>query len=188
MLQIESNNFSHQVRLVDNLDTIYPWHNHLYIYLIIYQWSVYSSYSFENNDCSYFYELEIIEPEPFILDSISVNDFICSGDSTVTLEAFFNGGHPPYNFLFNNDSNIMSNQLYAGSYFLEISDFNNCSIDTNFIISNTDDLLISKIDSLTLNISCFGADDGQIGVEVFKYSSLSIQNFRWCFSRIKYYY
>ena len=168
MLQIESNNFSHQVRLVDNLDTIYPWHNHPYLFNNL-SGGVYTVevIPFENNDCSYFYELEIIEPEPFILDSISVNDFICSGDSTVTLEAFFNGGHPPYNFLFNNDSNIMSNQLYAGSYFLEISDFNNCSIDTNFIISNTDDLLISKIDSLTLNISCFGADDGQIGVEVF---------------------
>ena len=166
MLHIESTYPSHLVRLTDNLNTNYPWNNHPHLFnnlsAGIYTIEVVTSI---NDDCPYFFEVEIIEPEPFILDSIKVTDIVCYEDSAGALEAYFSGGIPDYTFLFNNDSSILSNQLYADSYYLEIIDSNGCSIDTNFTLNGPDELTISIVDSLTHNISCFGNNDGQIGLD-----------------------
>ena len=166
MLHIESIYPSHLVRLTDTINTIYPWNNHPHLFNNlsggIYTIEVVTSI---NDDCPYFFEVEIIEPEPFILDSIKVTDVVCHGDSTGVLDAYFTGGTPDYTYIFNNDSNILSNQLYAGSFYLEIVDSNGCIIDTNFVVNEPNELAISVVDSLTLNISCFGNNDGQIGLD-----------------------
>ncbi len=166
MLHIESNYPSHLVRLTDTLTTIYPWNNHPHLFNNlsggIYTIEVVTSI---DDDCPYFFEVEIIEPEPFILDSIKVIDVVCYGDSTAILDAYFTGGTPDYTYIFNNDSSILYNQLYAGSFYLEIVDSNGCIIDTNFVLNEPNELSISVVDSLTLNISCFGNNDGQIGLD-----------------------
>ena len=111
-------------------------------------------------------EIEIIEREPFILDSINVTDVVLlHGDSTGILDAYFTGGTPGYTFIFNNDSSILPNQLYSSSFYLEIVDSNGCFLDTNFIVNEPNELSISIVDSLTFDISCFGNNDGQIGLD-----------------------
>ena len=166
MLHIESNYPSHLIRLTDTLNTIYPWNNHPHLFQNltggIYTIEVVTSII---DDCPYFFEVEIIEPEPFILDSIKVTDVVCYGDSTGILDAYFTGGIPDYTFIFNNDSSISYNQLFAGSFYLEIVDSNGCFIDTNFIVNEPNELAISIVDSLTFDVTCFGNNDGQIGLD-----------------------
>lgn len=127
----------------------------------------YYSYTFtDSSSCTISTDsIQITEPEPFILDSIKVTDVVCHGDSTGVLDAYFTGGTPNYIYKFNNDSNILYNQLYAGSFNLEIVDSNGCIIDTNFVLNEPNELAISVVDSLTLNISCFSNNDGQIGLD-----------------------
>ena len=71
-----------------------------------------------------------------------------------------------YTYLYNNDDNILSQQLYAGSFNLQIIDSNGCTVDTSFIVFEPNVLEISIIDSLTFDISCFGNNDGQIAFDV----------------------
>ena len=109
--------------------------------------------------------IQITEPEPFILDSIKLTDVTCHGDSTGILDAYFTGGTPDYTYILNHDSTILNNQLYAGSFYLEIVDYNGCIIDTNFIVNEPNELAISIVDSMTLDVSCFGNNDGQISLD-----------------------
>lgn len=166
ILHIESIYPSHLLRLTDTLNTIYPWYNHPHLFNNIsggiYRVEVATS---EDDECPYFFEVEIIEPDPFVLDSILVTDVICNADSTGVLQAYFTGGTPDYTYLFNNDTSILANELYAGSYYLEISDSSGCTIDTNLTVYEPNELILSLVDSLTFNVSCFGNNNGQIGLD-----------------------
>jgi hypothetical protein len=166
MLHIESIYPSHVLRLTDTLNTVYPWYNHPHLFDNlaggIYTVEVATA---EDDDCPYFFEVEILEPDSFILDSILVTDVICSGDSTGILEAYYSGGTPNFTYVFNNDSSILANELFAASYYLEIIDSNGCIIDTNFTVNEPNELILSLVDSITFNVSCFGNNDGQIGLD-----------------------
>ncbi|MDG1916309.1 MAG: T9SS type A sorting domain-containing protein [Flavobacteriales bacterium] len=166
MLHIESIYPSHVLRLTDTLNTVYPWYNHPHLFDNlaggIYTVEVATA---EDDNCPYFFEVEILEPDSFILDSILVTDVICSGDSTGILEAYYSGGTPNFTYVFNNDSSILANELYAASYYLEIIDSNGCIIDTNFTVNEPNELILSLVDSITFNVSCFGNNDGQIGLD-----------------------
>ncbi len=166
MLHIESIYPSHVLRLTDTLNTVYPWYNHPHLFDNlaggIYTVEVATA---EDDNCPYFFEVEILEPDSFTLDSILVTDVICSGDSTGILEAYYSGGIPNFTYVFNNDSSILANELYAASYYLEIIDSNGCIIDTNFTVNEPNELILSLVDSITFNVSCFGNNDGQIGLD-----------------------
>tara|TARA_Y100000813_G_scaffold108288_1_gene77455 strand:- start:1642 stop:8748 length:7107 start_codon:yes stop_codon:yes gene_type:complete len=167
MLNIESIYPTIFVRLVDTLNNFNPWFNHPHLFNNlsggIYTIEIASSLT---DDCPYFYDLEILEPDTFILDSILVANVLCNGDSSGALNAYISGGTPNYTYLYNNDDNILSQQLYAGSFNLQIIDSNGCTVDTSFIVFEPNVLDISIIDSLTFDISCFGNNDGQIALDV----------------------
>ena len=167
MLNIESIYPTIFVRLVDTLNNFNPWFNHPHLFNNlsggIYTIEIASSLT---DDCPYFYDLEILEPDTFILDSILVTNVLCNGDSSGALNAYISGGTPNYTYLYNNDDNILSQQLYAGSFNLQIIDSNGCTVDTSFIVFEPNVLDISIIDSLTFDISCFGNNDGQIALDV----------------------
>lgn len=166
MLHIQSVLPSHIVRLTDSLNTLYPWYSHpnLFDSLSAGIYTVEVAIS-EDDDCPNFYEVEIVQPQPFFIDSILVTDVLCNGESTGSLEAFFTGGVSEFTYLFNDDSTIFSNQLQAAAYSLEVSDFNGCTVDTNFLVNEPEELILTLIDSITFNVSCFGKNDGQIGLE-----------------------
>ena len=165
MLNIESDFPSHFIRLTDTSSTIFPWYSHPHLFdgLAggVYQIEVATS---EDDECTFIYEVQVFEPQPFLLDSILVSDVICKGDSTGALEIFLDDDTSEFTYLLNNDSSIISNKLYATNYSLEIFDTNGCTIDTNFTVNEPNELILSVIDSLTIDVSCFGFNDGQIGL------------------------
>ncbi len=114
--------------------------------------------------CSKPLSVFINQPDSFYLDSLVVTDVICNGDSSGVVDYFINGGTSPFNYIINLDTSILSNELFSGAFTIEIIDSNNCIIDTNFVVNEPPVLHLSVIDSLTNNISCFGNNDGQIGL------------------------
>ena len=101
MLNIESIYSTLFVRLVDTLNNFNQWYNHPYLFNNlssgIYTIEIASS---TNDDCPYFYSVEIIEPDTFILDSILVTNILCNGDSSGALNAYFSGGTGDYLLIF----------------------------------------------------------------------------------------
>ena len=110
--------------------------------------------------------IELTHPDPLSLTDIQTTDIECYADSNAVLSYSLSGGTPPYNYLINSDSSLLSNQLYAGNYQLLLYDANHCQVDTNFVIDSPEQIVVSVIDSLFSNASCFGDNDGQISVNV----------------------
>lgn len=106
----------------------------------------------------------INQPDSFYIDSLNLTNVICNSDSTGVVDYILVGGTAPYDYVINSDTTILSNELIAGNYLIEFTDSNNCVADTNFVINEPPVLSLSVIDSLTSHISCFGNNDGQIGL------------------------
>jgi len=96
------------------------------------------------------------------------------GDGYAIAQAF--GGTPPYAFNWSSSSqgDTIELKLSAGNYALVISDSNNCSVDTNFVINEPEEVRIDSI--FTTDITCFGYNNGKIeifasgGDSIFRYS------------------
>lgn len=95
--------------------------------------------------CSLVLEEEIVEPLPLSLDSYTIDNIDCHGESTGKVAITVSGGVPPYNYLWSNgETNITNTSLRAGSYKLTITDSNNCQlISDSLIISENEAWSIS---------------------------------------------
>ena len=61
----------------------------------------------------------------------------CSETGDGSIEAFLNGGLPPYTFNWSNGESSQNIQnLYSGDYELSVTDFNDCIYDTTITIAN----------------------------------------------------
>ncbi|MGC6490951.1 MAG: T9SS type A sorting domain-containing protein [Flavobacteriales bacterium] len=126
-----------------------------------------NTYEFDVIDalgCIQPYSINISQPDSLYIDSLILSDIICHGDSTGMIEYILGGGTPPFNYLINSDSTILSTALTVGNYQIEIIDSNQCAVDTNFVINEPPILQLSVVDTLTFDVSCFGNNDGQIGL------------------------
>lgn len=101
----------------------------------------------------------------------------CYGFADGQVELIVNGGIPPYLFDFDTTGSFINDNIYkglsAGSYIIAIRDNDKCT--------GYEQLTIGQPDSLswtvdTVHISCFGAQDGKISIDVtggtpgYKYS------------------
>ncbi|MFC4691625.1 Ig-like domain-containing protein, partial [Dokdonia genika] len=102
-------------------------------------------------------------PEPLNFSVANVNDVLCNGESTASIDIDVSGGYPPYTYLWSNGATSQDlDNIGAGSYNLIVSDSNGCSfeIDNSIVISEPVPGL-SIIGNVS-NISCFDGDDGEI--------------------------
>lgn len=112
--------------------------------------------------------------------SISVNNSIlnnlCYQSNTASIEIEIVGGVPfgignPYTITWTGPNGFSSSDedifnLEAGVYTLEVEDNGGCPYMETFIISEPEDLSFSNVDFDPETISCYGANNGSIGVEV----------------------
>jgi len=138
-------------------------YNHPFLFQNLYS-NTYDLEIVDSLGCTIPFSVFINQPDSFYIDSLVVTDVICNSDSSGVVEYFLVGGTSPFDYIINSDTTILSNELFAGSFTIEIIDSNYCKIDTNFIVNEPPVLSLSIIDSLTNNISCFGNNDGQIGL------------------------
>ncbi|TXB67144.1 T9SS type B sorting domain-containing protein [Vicingus serpentipes] len=98
------------------------------------------------------------------------NDVACNGDTNGIALAQANGGQSPYSYLWSNgQSDSIAINLGATNYQVYITDINNCVDTADITLSQPDS--ISETISVSSNyngydISCFGASDGSIDLNV----------------------
>lgn len=111
----------------------------------------------DENDCTIIDTFSIANAEAIQL-SVSVMDANCHGENTGSAEAMPIGGAGNWAFNWSNGSNQQeASNLSAGTYFLTVTDGNNCKIKDTIQVGQPPALLNGL--SLT-NISCNGEEDG----------------------------
>ena len=130
----------------------------------------------DSNGCVVSNNIEITEEDPFVID-ISLLNIQCFGQATglIELSVLTGSGVFPYTYnwigpnLFSSNLNIIYN-LFAGDYFLTITDANLCEFDT--MISLLQPINLSQNTSIQtsnysgFNIGCKGDNSGWVSVVV----------------------
>lgn len=115
-------------------------------------------------------EVEIIEPDPLLIESIAVNDITCFG-GTGNLEVNAQGGTPPYTFEYTSENNTAWTAFTAdtpfdvGTYTIRASDARGCLFiypEAQIITAPPAALTFTAVlsDYNGYNISCWGGSNG----------------------------
>jgi hypothetical protein len=118
----------------------------------------------------------LTQPNSFLVVTSTTN-VLCHGAQTGVVNVSASGGAGFFVYSINNGFSYQSgstfNNLLAGAYTVIIKDAANCSTTKNFVITEPSPI---HVNSSVLNVSCYGADDGEIavaatgGVSPFMYS------------------
>lgn len=115
------------------------------------------------NNCSASQTVNISQP-PAITITSSLADALCYGSNDGMAAASPSGGTPGYTFLWSTGGiDSSETALPAGNYSVTITDNNNCSTTSGFIIDQPDSIALSIS---TTNVSCNGENQGQASVFV----------------------
>ncbi len=120
------------------------------------------------NNCFLLDTITLTEPAPLTIVMDSAANVSCNGGSDAFIATSISGGLAPYNFSWSNSTQTSKDifGLTANSYTLTVTDQNNCSISSNFNISEPSPLSVmaTTSDFNGYSISCFNAANGQISL------------------------
>lgn len=102
----------------------------------------------DGNNCLYTDTYTVTEPSSISVSAVITNATCASCNGTVSLTV--SGGNAPYAYEWANNTTLSQITGIPGSYCVEISDANSCSIDSCFVISSTAG--IETQDQLVLNV------------------------------------
>ncbi|MGE0079657.1 MAG: gliding motility-associated C-terminal domain-containing protein, partial [Bacteroidales bacterium] len=123
----------------------------------------YTVYVTDSNECVIASEVEITQPDPLIA-SIQKTDITCFGDNNGSISIDMYGGTPAYNYTWSNGTTASSETwLGKGFYSINITDAQNCKVDTIVEIVEPDKLIIEPILSRS---SCPDIQDGSIELNI----------------------
>lgn len=90
----------------------------------------------DSNGCTFNSSFTISQPAAAISSSNSSVDVLCFGDSTASIDLTTLGGTAPYSYSWNNGSNTEDLiNISSGSYTVQITDSNNCTLTETINIS-----------------------------------------------------
>lgn len=115
------------------------------------------------NNCTDTSSVVITQPISGVnLSTAVIYDVNCFGENngSAAASAFGGSGTLSYSWSNNSNSDTISN-LNAGTYYVTVSDSNNCSISDSVIISQPNSALSVTIDSVN-HIACFGDSTGEV--------------------------
>lgn len=136
----------------------------------------YNIYIRDNNNCLLVSNhINLVAPEPLIVDSVSINDVSCYGFNDGSFTVFASGGTPPLiysNGLIPQSENVFD-ELGAGSYSVSVTDANQCQATyTPIIITEPNPITVSITKT---DVSCYDFCDGSLlanaegGVGMYSY-------------------
>ena len=132
------------------------------------------------NNCSDQFTFIINEPTQLTATSSTTN-VSCNGLSDGSIALTVNGGIPPYSYLWSDgNTNATNSGIATGTYSVDITDLNGCSISLNNII-------VSEPAALSLvatpdSVLCYGGFDGSIDLAVS--GGTQPYAFRWSNNRV----
>ena len=113
----------------------------------------------DNSGCTDRLTVTLIQPS-LVTVSATTTPIVCYGDNDASIRLTVSGGVAPYTVLWSNLAiGLVQDNLSAGDYVATITDANNC-IKT--ITVNIPEAPLFKMDPTVTQISCFGARDGSI--------------------------
>lgn len=117
----------------------------------------------DTKGCTAISSVTLIEPTALSLQFTS-NQLLCAGDSNASVTVVVQGGMPAYSLLWANGATSATiGQLSAGTYTLQATDQNGCTITGSAEVEQPQGMTMS---ALVKNPRCFGARDGQINLTV----------------------
>lgn len=119
----------------------------------------------DDNGCSDTLLTVLTDPDALVINETHV-DVLCYGASTGSIDITPSNGTDPYSFDWSNDAFSEDiNNLSAGLYSVNVTDFNGCGGFMSFDIDQPD-TLIHIISSTVTDVLCFGDTNGAINIEV----------------------
>jgi gliding motility-associated-like protein len=129
---------------------------------------IYEITTIDGNNCMLIDSIEVLQPDDIIINAI-VTDAQCAGTNTGSIDISVNGGTLPYSYLWMNSNFVLSTidedliAYPAENYVITVTDSSGCIGISQINILEPDSIKISLVAS---NISCGGANDGSIDVEI----------------------
>jgi large repetitive protein len=126
-----------------------------------------ATYNLEVRDtlgCLQLTTIIIDQPDPLQFSTFVINDALCFGDSTGSIVVETIGGTPDYELLLDSVAVEAMVELPNGIYLVEVTDINNCSIDSTVSVNQPTPLTAVIDVPNTENVSCYSYSNGQINV------------------------
>ena len=131
----------------------------------------------DSNGCIYTENITLNEPPRLTSTTQLINNADCYGACNGSLAVLSGGGISPYNYIWNNDSTLISDtveNLCAGTYIVIVEDQNGCQASSLDSISQPNQIPIS-LDSITDN-TIYGGNTGNIYVTLNGSSTTVLYN------------
>jgi len=123
----------------------------------------YTVYVIDSNECVMASDVELTQPDPLIA-SIQKTDITCFGDNDGSIAINMYGGTPAYNYNWSNGTTASSESwLGKGFYSINITDAQNCEVDTIIEVFEPDKMIIEPI---LKRSSCPDIQDGFIELNI----------------------
>jgi hypothetical protein len=117
------------------------------------------------NNCVLTDNYIIEQSNELVLSTVLTEDILCYGQNTGSISLTVTGGITPYSYQWSNNETTETNSgLTAGVYTVTVTDANNCVLTDNYIIEQSNELVLSTV--LTEDILCYGQSTGNISITV----------------------
>ena len=127
--------------------------------------SIYVYYIIDSNGCLFSDSVLVDEPSELVLYDSVVN-VLCKGYHSGLIDLEVSGGTSPYSYLW---SNLITSQdienIPSGNYSVVVTDFNNCQLSNNYIISGFPQFPVTT-NIVGTNILCNGDATGSANLTV----------------------
>jgi gliding motility-associated-like protein len=108
----------------------------------------------------------INHPAQIQISASNITPVSCNGGNNGSITTTITGGTPGYTFLWSNGATTQNiANLTAGTYFVTVTDNNNCTVVSSGITVSQPDVLAITIDGVS-DATCFGYTDGAINITV----------------------
>ncbi|HBS87783.1 MAG TPA: hypothetical protein DEA97_14580 [Bacteroidales bacterium] len=110
----------------------------------------------DDHNCTFTTSIEVTQPDAPLSVDMDVTNVLCYGGHDGAIDVTVNGGTPPYSYIWNNGHLIEDiDMLYAGTYFITVTDENGCHVYSAASVTEPDPVIITASDDIHL---CYGQD------------------------------
>ncbi len=100
-----------------------------------------------------------------ITHNFTVNNVLCNGTATGSIDLTVSGGNPPVTFQWSNGATTEDvSNLLAGVYTVTTTDASGCTKATSILVNEPPALIVAVVNQT--NVTCFGGNNGAIDITV----------------------